>query len=215
MSRKAKAAEFVNEDYSINVTGRHVLVTDAMKDYAIEKIAKIEHYTNRIIDVVVTMDIQKLEHRVDIVMQVNHIKIKSSASSDDMYVSIDLAADKLEKQLLKYKDKLQDHRDKPLGKVDINVNILEPSRASDLSEINYEIEQENIKNLISLYKPHRIVAQEVKPLINLTFDEAVVKMELSGDAFLLFRSVEDNQLKVIYRRSDSNYGVIEPENVRE
>ena len=77
------------------MTGRHVLVTDAMKDYAVDKIVKIDRFNARIIDVTVVMDIQKLEHRVDITMKVDHIFIKASASSDNMYASIDKAVDRL------------------------------------------------------------------------------------------------------------------------
>lgn len=210
MNRKAKTTELTQEGYSINVTGRHVLVTDAMKDYAIEKIFRIERFSDRIIEVQLTMDIQKLEHRVDIVMKVDHIKIKSSASSDDMYVSIDMAIHKLETQLLRYKDKLQDHQRKALGVVDINVNVLKPARESDLADINEDIDEENNRELIQSYSPHRIVKQESCKLKTLTFDEAVTHMELSQDAFLLFNSIQDNQLKVIYRRNDGNFGVIEP-----
>lgn len=212
MNRKAKAEEFINEGYSINVTGRHVLVTDAMKEYAIEKISKIERFTDRIIEVNVTIDIQKLEHRVDIDMKVYHLKIRSSAVSDDMYVSIDMAVDKLEKQLIKYKSKFQDHRDRAGS--DVNVNVLKPSRDVELDEINADIEDENYRSLEQKYLPHRIVAQEIKSLMSLNYDEAILKMELSGDSFLVFKNDEDNQLKIIYRRSDGNYGIIEPENFR-
>lgn len=213
MNRKEKIAEFASEGYTIGVTGRHVLVTDAMKDYVIEKLSKMERYSCRIIEVLVTMDIQKLDHRVDIVAKVNHLTIRSSATSDDMYVSIDQAVDKLEKQFLKYKDKLQDHQHRALSYVDMNVNVLKPSRDGDVFEINDEIENENLRQIEEKYKPHRIVAQETQPLETLTYDDAVFKMELSGRTFLVFRHVEDNQLKVIYRRSDHNYGIIEPENV--
>ncbi|MFA6914769.1 MAG: ribosome-associated translation inhibitor RaiA [Parachlamydiales bacterium] len=213
MNRKEKIAEFINEGYTISVTGRHVLVTDAMKDYIIDKLSKMERYSSRILEVVVTMDIQKLDHRVDITAKVNHLSIRSSAISDDMYVSIDQAVDKLEKQFLKYKDKLQDHQHRALSYVDMNVNVLQPLRDGDIFEINEEIENENKRHMEEKYKPHRIVAQESRPLKTLSYDEAVVKMELSGDSFLLFRCVEDNQIKVIYRRSDNNYGIQEPENV--
>lgn len=213
MKRKEKIAEFANEGYTISVTGRHVLVTDAMKDYVIEKISKMERYSSRILEFVVTMDIQKLEHRVDIVAKVNHLTIRSSASCDDMYVSIDQAVDKLETQFLKYKDKLQDHQHRALSYVDMNVNVIKPIRDGDLSEINEEIDDENKRYLEQKYKPHHIVAQETHPLKTLDYDEAVLKMELSGDAFLVFRCLEDQELKlkIIYRRSDGNYGILEPE----
>jgi putative sigma-54 modulation protein len=214
MNRKTKAAEFVNEGYDITITGRHVLVTESMKDYALEKLSKIERFADRIIDMQVTMDIQKLQHRVDIVTQVNHIRIKSSATSEDMYISIDRAVEKLQRQLLDYKGKLQEHLGKPsLSTVDIRVNVIRPIQEEGaIWEINDEIEDENQRSILEQYKPHRIVSQEKHPLRTLSYQEAIMKMDLSGDVFLLFRSEEDQQLKLIYRRSDDNYAIIEPEN---
>lgn len=207
MSRKSKAAEFIGEDYNITVTGRNVQVTDAMKDYAIEKVAKLEKYVERIIDVNITMDIQKLEHRVDIALKLNNVKIKSQASSENMYTSIDKAVHKLESQLLKYKTRLQDHHAKNLASVDMNVNIF--SSADD--EINDEIEDQTQQNLANSFRPAKIINREKKALRTLNVDEAIMKIELSGDRFLIFRSEEDQKVKVIYRRDDGNFGVIELE----
>ncbi|CRX37775.1 ribosome hibernation-promoting factor, HPF/YfiA family [Estrella lausannensis] len=210
MSRKTKAEQFQDTGYNITVTGRHVLVTDAMKDYAQEKIFKIEKFTNRIIDVNIRMDIQKLEHRVDIVMTVGHLKIKSSASTTDMYVSIDQAADKLEKQLIKYKKRLQEHAAKDVASIEMQVSIIK-NEDSQIREINDEIESENNRALLDSYGPHRIVDKETRPLKTLTTSEAVMKMDLSGDAFLIYRSEEEQKLKVIYRRKDGTLGIIEVE----
>src|ERR1700722_17426443 len=98
MSRKSKAAEFVDVSYNVDVQGRNVLVTDSMKEYAMEKVSKIERFIHRIIDVSVTLEVQKLEHRCDIVIQIDHIKIKSHAVTDNMYASIDKAVHKIETQ---------------------------------------------------------------------------------------------------------------------
>lgn len=209
MSNKSKASEFVNDTYNINVLGRNVLVTDAMKDYAIEKVSKIEKFSHRIIDVHVTMDIQKLEHRVDIITSVDHVKIKSSASSEDMYASIDLAADKLQQRLLKYKKRLQEHTAKPLSSIDMNVNVI--NTQDEVEVINDEIESENRRQLMDVYDEHKVVTQETRPLRVLTVHEAVMKIELSGDNFLIFRSEEDQKLKVVYRRNDGHLGIIEVE----
>ncbi len=211
MNRKTKALQFANEEYNIAVTGRHVEITDSMKDYAIEKVSKIERFSQRIIDVIVTMDIQKLEHRVDIVLRVDHTKIKASASSDDMYASIDKAVDKLSEQLRRYKSKLNDHHAKGGKVVEMNVNVFKAPRAEELLDVNEDIEEENRRRLEAAYHPHQIVAKETRPLKTLTNDEALMKMELSRDVFLVFRSEEDRKLKVMYRRTDGDYGVIEPE----
>jgi len=208
-NRKALAEKFENDVYTITITGRNVLITDAMKQYAIDKISKIEKFHDRIIDVAVRMDIQKLEHRVEIVMKVGHIVIKAQSSVDDMYAAIDLATDKLQRQLLKWKDKIQDHTAKKLSVVDLNVNVL---RATDpVDEINDEIEAENKRRLFEEYGPHDIVSTEKHPLKMLTQEEAIMKMDLSGNHFLIYRCEEDQKIKVIYRRTDGNYGVIEVE----
>jgi len=211
MSNEAKATEFTDETYKIHVTGRHVLVTDPMKDYAVDKISKIEKFSTRIIDVVVTMDIQKNEHRVDIVMKAGHLKVKSSAASEDMYKSIDLAVHKLKNQLIKYKKRIQEHTARKLAVTDMQVHILSPEE-EQLLEFNDEIESANRREMIERYKPHKIVKKKTRPLKELTYGEAAMKMDLSGDNFLIYRGEEDKKLKVIYRRVDDNYGLIELEN---
>jgi len=211
MSRKSKAAELSNEGYNISVVGRNVMVTDSMKDYAIEKVSKIEKFSHRIIDVIVTMDIQKLVHRVDIVISVDHIKIKSQATSDDMYASIDKATDKIERQLLRYKTKIQDHHAKGLNVIDMQVNVIKKPEEEELEDVNIEIEDESRRQLVESFQVHEVVANETRPLKMLTLDEAMMKMELSGDTFMIFKAEEDQKIKVIYRRNDENYGVIEVE----
>lgn len=210
MNRKEKAAA-LDVGYDIQVTGRNVLVTDSMKDYAIEKVSKIDRFINRVIDVTVTMDIQKIDHKVDIVMKVNHIKIRASAFTTDMYVSIDMAVDKLQTQLLRYKKKLQDHQAKGVKFIEMNVNVVEPHRMDDLNDVNDDIDDETQKKMVQSYEPHKVVDKEKKALKLLSLDEAIMKMELSQDVFLVYRSEDDRKIKVIYRRCDGNFGIIEPE----
>lgn len=213
MSRKSKAVEFLQDVYNISVTGRNVMVTDAMKDYATEKVSKIERFSNRIIDVVITMDVQRYEHRVDIVMKVDHLKIKSSANSENMYESIDKAVHKIEAQLLRYKSKIQDYH---LGKghhnsVDMNINVLRAVQDNEVLEVNEDIEDESRRRLYDQFSPHKIVDKESQPLKTITDGEAIMKMQLSGNAFLIYRGEEDRKIKVIYLRKDGDFGVIQAE----
>jgi putative sigma-54 modulation protein len=209
MNRKAKALEFADTGYNIQITGRHVEITDAMKAYAMEKISKIERFMNRIIDVNVIMDIQRTEHRVEIILKAGNFKIRSQASTTDMYASIDKAVDKIEAQILRYKSKIQDHHAKGHADLNMTVNVFSrpPEVEEDLEEINNEIVE---SQTVDRFKPHQIVKQESLPLKILTCDEAIMKMELSGDPFLIFKDEADFKLKVIYRRKDDNYGIIEP-----
>lgn len=209
MTRNTKIIED-SKGYNITVTGRNVHVTDAMKDYAIEKISKIERFSDRIIDVTVTMDIQKLDHRVDIILKVNHWIIKSSAATTQMYASIDEAVHKLDRQLRRHRKRIQEHQAKGVKVIDMNVNVIRPNYG-EVDLINEEIEEENRRRDEAQLHPHQIVSRETRPLKTLTSDEAIVKMELSGDLFLLFRSEADQKLKVMYRRGDGDFGVMEPE----
>lgn len=202
MNRKEKALELAN-DWDIKITGRHVEVTDSMKDYAMEKISKIERFINRIIEVNIIMDIQKLEHRVEIILSFGSMKVTSAASSTDMYASIDKAVDKLAAQLRRYKSKIQDHHAKGKSIVDMNVNVFKKPFEDDEFEFDEEIENND-------HQPPAIIMQETKPLKTLTYDEAIMKMDLSGDKFLIFKNEADQKLKVIYSRNDGNYGIIEP-----
>jgi putative sigma-54 modulation protein len=205
--------KFVEEDaagYRIDIIGRNIQVTEPMRKYAWDKLSKVERFHNHIMHVHVTLDIQKLEHICVILLKIDHIQIKAQASSTDMYVSIDRAVDRLQNLLRRYKSRIQDHHKKGLSIVDMRVNVLRKP-IDELEEINAEIEQESkrVKD-VTLTLPH-LIGTETRPLKTLTIDEAMMKIELSGDHFLVYRSEEDQKLKVLYRRTDGNYGLIQPE----
>jgi putative sigma-54 modulation protein len=137
-----------------------------------------------------------------------HFHIKVHASTDNMYSAIDKCTDRLMRLIRKYKSKLQSHRFKDLTTVDIHVNVIEPLR-DDLKAINDEIEAETARQRENAMTLHPIVARETMKLKTLTQDEAVIKMELTGEPFLIYRAEEDQKLKVIYRRKDDNYGLVQ------
>ena len=196
-----------DDNYNIQINGRHVLVTDAMKQHVQDKLAKIERFHNHIMDIHVTMDIQKIEHSVTIIVKFDHFKIKSHASSTDMYVSIDQAVDKLQKQIRRWKEKIQAHSSKKLAFTDIKVNVIKRP-FNELDEINAEIESERVHDLEKTLMPGHVIGERTIPLKELLTEEAVMKMELSGDPFLLYKCQEDRKIKVMYRTKDGNYGII-------
>jgi putative sigma-54 modulation protein len=210
MKGKQKAKEFEGQKYELHIVGRNVMVTEAMKAYAQEKLSKLEKFTtSRIIDVAVTMDIQKLVHRVDILVKVDHTQLLSHASSSDMYASIDQAVDKIEGQLRRYKAKVREHQSEDLATIDLKVNVLRRPKEEELLDVNLDIEEENNRRLVEKYRPHEIVSQETLSLKMLTYDEAIAKMEKTVEPFLLFRNEADLSINAIYRRKDGNYGVVE------
>ena len=194
-SRKEKMVEF-EQGYNVIVTGRHVHVTDGMKQHAVERVSRLERVGTRIIDIHVTMDIQKLMHKCEIMMKYGHTIIRSHAGTTDMYVSIDEAVNKMNKQLKKYKKRLQEHHAKDVRAIEVPVEV-------------YALpEEEEVEEEVPL---HKIVAKETRRLKLLADDEAIMRMELSGDPLMVYRSEASQKIRVIYRREDGNYGIIQPE----
>ena len=191
----------------INTLGRNVYVTEAMKNYAIDKLSKIDRFHNHIMDLHVTLDVQKTECSVVILLAFDHFRVKVSASSSDMYASIDRAVDKLQAKVRRWKSRIQDHHKKSLSVVDMQVNVLKRP-FTDVDLINESIEIENKAHEMEEYQMPQVVGTDTYPLKTLTTEEAVMKMELSDDAFMPFRGEEDRAFKVIYRREDGHYGLI-------
>lgn len=207
---KQKMAEF-DQGYNIVVTGRHVHVTEAMENYAIEKLSKLERIGDHIIDIAVTMDIQKIENKVDIVLKYGHTLIKSHGSSTDMYASIDKAVDRLHIQLKKYKTRLKDHHAKGHPVEEMAVTVYSPEVWTiDEEEVNRQIEAANSVSHGETFEPHKIVRYENQPLKVLTDDEAIMKMELSQQSCIVYRSEQNRKMRVLYRLEDGNFGVVEP-----
>lgn len=201
--------KFAHSEYPIQVIGRHVDITDPMKTYAVDKLTKVERFGGRVIDAVIIMDIQKLMHTVDFLINVNDTVIKVTGRSENMYASIDRAIARLQAKLRRYVKKLNEHHAKGLKEIDVNVNVI--GRISPIEDINDQIEEESLRQIEEQLQPHQVVSKETRPLKILNQEEAIMKMELTENSFLVYRSEEDRKLKVIYRRDDGNYGIIEAE----
>jgi len=207
MASKDKFAEEDAMGYNISITAKNFQLTEPMRQHIWDKLTKLERFHNHIMDVHVTLEIQKIEHVCVITCHFNHIKTKVEAHSTDMYASIDRAIQKLQHLFSKWKGKLQDYHKRPMNKVDLSVNVYRRPPEDDLEEINQEIEAENMKRWL----PHEVTDTETQVLKSLSTEEAIMKMELSSDAFLLYRDETDKKQKLIYRREEENYGVIQAE----
>lgn len=206
----ARPPESEVQGYNVSIVSKHLVITDAIRNYVFEKLNKIEQFSPHLVDVIVTLDKQKLENSCSILVNFLHFHIKVTARTDNLYEAIDLGVSKVVKLIRRYKTKLQSTRAKDVSTIDIHVNVIQPLK-DQVAEINDEIAAENAKNehLGDPYKQHKVIAKETIALKTLTQDEAIMKMELSGESFLLFRGEEDQKLKVIYRREDENYGIVQ------
>jgi len=202
--------QYADQEYPIHIVGKHVEVTDPMKSYAVDKLKNIKRFGGRVVEATITMDVQKLVHTVEFLILVNNTFIKVSGKSQTMYASVDEAIAHLEAKLRRYLARLHEHHGKNLSQIDMNVNVLQ-GPVPLLTDINDQIDEENLREVEEELTPHKVVSKERRPLKTLNVEEAIMKMELSNDDFMLYRSEEDQKLKVMYRRADRNYGLMEPE----
>jgi len=172
----------------IQVRGRNVEVTDALKEYVAKRLGKLEKFRENLGDALVTLTVEKESHRVEVTIPVNGMLLRGEETTGDMYASIDLVVDKLEKQLEKYKGKLF----KRAGKVG-DTQVRPPA------------EERNSDDGPRVVRTKRFA---IKPM---AVDEAVMQMNLLGHSFFVFSNAETEQVNVVYRRKDGNFGLIEPE----
>lgn len=201
--------KFDQQEYTVNIIGKHIEVTKPIRDYVEEKISKIESLSTHIIDVRVNLDVQKLNHTVDIIMKFSHFKVNVHAITENLYTSIDKAFERLYTKLRKWKSRIQDHHAKGVSVTEMEINVLEHAQ-HEIEEINQEIIDANNESLKEDYVLPKVIKKKKRSLKNLTMDEAVMKMELSNDHFMIYRSEEEQALRVIYRRRDGSYGVVSP-----
>ncbi|WP_237066257.1 ribosome hibernation-promoting factor, HPF/YfiA family [Microbulbifer guangxiensis] len=94
----------------INISGRHLDVSPALRDYCLEKLDKLANHNDLITNAQVTLSIEREIQRAEALMHVNGTEVFANAEADDMYAAIDGLTDKLDRQLLKHKEKLRKHR---------------------------------------------------------------------------------------------------------
>jgi len=168
--------------------GRNIEVTDAMRQYAEEKISRLSRITDQIVDASIIMSYDSNKHagspaKVEVQLNVPGSVIRAEERALDTYAATDLVAEKLERQLQRYKDRVLDQR-------------------APAVPVPTETEPEERDPQITRVKRH--VLRPMAP------EDAAIQMEALGHDFFLFRNVDTDLVSVIYRRHDGDYGLIEP-----
>ena len=187
--------QVANVNLPIKVTGRHVSVTEPIKDYAVKKVEGLHLDYPRIIEAQVILDVQKYRHLAEVILHcANHITIEATAESTDMYASIDEVMAKIAQQMRKYKTRImRQHRPRHGEVKEIEKHIL------DLE--GFEEQAEMTPSVVQTEK------YSVKPMY---LDEAVLQLEVSDRPLVVFTNAETNKINVVYRRKDKRVGLIEP-----
>jgi len=179
----------------IAVTFRHMESSEAVRSYVEEKLAKVKKYIDEPIDAQVVLSVQKKIHqRAEVTMVAKGLTMKSAEEKDDMYAAIDLMVDKIERQLKRYKEKLKRHKG--------GTNA--PQRQVEKAVITAQSVDEGYENP-EIIRSHSFF---VKPM---SVEEAVMQMDLLDKDFLVFTDDRSEEMNVVYRRKDGNYGLIVPQ----
>lgn len=172
----------------VKIHARNIKLTEALKDTVEKKVLKLEKYFIEDIEAKVTLSVQKNRQIVEVLIPFNGMCVRAEETTEDMYKSIDLVEEKLERQIVKYKKKLK--RDE-----------YSSVRYPEIDHTEYKVQEEESK----IVKVKRI---DLKPMDE---EEAVLQMELIGHNFFVYRDGETNETKVVYKRKDGHYGLIEPD----
>jgi len=185
-----------NVNVPVKVTGRHVSITEAIKNYAVSKVEHLHLDYPRIIEAHVILDVEKHRHFAEIILHcTNHITIEASHETDDMYASIDGVAAKTAQQMRKYKTKiLRNHRPRGQSIRHIEEQVLH------IEDTFHEVENSEP----SVIKTERY---PVKPMF---VDEAVLQIEMSNRQFVVFLNAKTEKVSILYRRKGDGFGLIEP-----
>lgn len=177
----------------VTMTFRHMEQSDALKAYAEEKLERVTKYIDSPINVQVYFSVEKkIRHIVEIVINSKGISTKASEATHDMYASIDAVIDKIERQLVRYKEKIKAH--KPNG----------DEHGRQLSKKIFEADSIESSTGSVVIKTS---TETVKPM---SVEEAVMQMDLLHKDFIVFTDADSSEINVLYRRKDGNYGLIEP-----
>ena len=172
---------------NINIRGDKIAVTDAIKAYIKEKLAKLDKYFEdpSTIDAHVLIRSKNNKDTIEVTIPAKGFTLRAEESNDDLYASIDLVVDVLERQIRKNRTRLN-------------------SRKNEVADISFAFieEEANEEEVSQIVKRKNI---ETKPMSE---EEAILQMELLGHSFFVYKDADEDCMAVIYKRKDNNYGVI-------
>lgn len=183
------------------IRGNNIAVTDALRDFIEKKVGRLQKYFEDELpnEGHVTLSVEKTKHKVEVTLPYPGILMRAEESSKDMYASVDLVVEKLERQIRKYKTKVNRkfRNDRSLRTQLMGEAVQSSQTSTALEEPTDEIDQ-----IV------RIKRFSLKPM---DAEEAILQMDMLGHNFFVFTNAVTDQVNVVYKRKDGKYGLIEPE----
>ncbi len=175
----------------VTVIAKNIELTPAIKDMVEKKISKLDKYFDPNVEAKATLSVQKNRQIIEVTIPFNGIILRGEEGTEDLYKSIDLVEEKLERQIRKQKTKLS--RRNSTGSL----------RYPDFNSIDINEEEDEQHSKVVKTKSF-----DVKPMSS---EEAILQMELLGHNFFVYQDWKTSKVNVVYKRKDGNYGLIEPE----
>jgi len=208
-----------NVNVPIQVTGRHLAVTEPLKEYVIRKVEGLRLDNPRIIEAQVILEVQKYRHIAEVLLYcANHITIEATSQSGDLYAAIDEVISKVARRMRKFKTRILKHnRPKHSPIKHFNQRLLSYDTGEWTPEAEFSAaaqaalaEAEEAES-VAPSEPPRVVEIEhyrVKPMF---VDEAILQLEVSEHReFVVFTNAETEKVNVLYRHKSGGFGLIEP-----
>lgn len=195
----------------VTVTGRNIDLTPALKGYLLDKLRRAQKHFDHQLEVSALLSVAKNpsianNQTAEVTLKINGTTIRGEESTENMYASIDLVADKIERQLRKYKTRYWAHgkgsKNGSASAEDAVVSVLTDDDESEIV-VNRALTTDEIRP--------KIVRSKRFPLKPMTPEEAAAHMDLLGHDFFMFINSETGQVNTVYHRRDGNYGLIEPD----
>ena len=172
------------------ISGRNIDITDGLRSAVEDKLGKLEKFFTDDTEIHVTLSVEKERQKIEVTIPVKGNIIRSEQVSNDMYVSIDLVEEIIERQLRKYRKKIIDKKQ--------NAGTFQQAF------IEKDFEDENT-NEIKIIRTKKFGFKPMYP------EDACVQMELLGHIFFVFLNAETEEVNVVYKRKGNTYGLIEPD----
>ncbi len=174
----------------VAVRGKNIEITKALREYVEKKLGKIEKFVDHPIKAQANLYVERGRHIIEVTAELNGWILRGEEATNDMYASIDLVADKLEKQVQRYRARLR--RRTGAG----------PAQAAVASAGEEDLDAE---------LDGKVVKTKRFPVKPVTVDEAILQMDLLSHDFFVFVNSDTGKVNVLYRRHDGDYGLLEPE----
>ncbi|TDQ36944.1 ribosome hibernation-promoting factor, HPF/YfiA family [Aureibacillus halotolerans] len=184
-----------------NIRGENIEVTDALKTYVEKKVSKLQRYFEQpISEVHVKLKVYNDEQHVEVTIPMSRLLLRAEEINTDMYASVDLVVDKLERQIRKHKTRVnRKYRQEGSPK-----HLFADSEAASDTALKATTEEELDDDLFEVVRTKRF---NLKPMDS---EEAILQMNMLGHTFFVFTNAITNVTNVVYKRKDGRYGLIEP-----